>query len=391
VEPPPLRELQRGPGHSRGLALLYDAPRPESRRLIDELRSLGIKVLMLTGDALPVAREMARILGLGEVALAPKRDAARKDAPGVAPDLAGGGLAEVFPEDKFLVVKSLQAAGHVVGMTGDGVNDAPALKQAEVGIAVSGATDVAKGAASAVLTTGGLVNIVDLVKTGRATYQRVLTWIVNKVSRSILKAGFVVVAFLVTGKFVISALVMLLLVCLTDVTHIALATDRVEPSQKPETWNIGPLVRVAVVLGFMTLIEALGLLAFGWRRFGLASDAGLLQTFTFQTFLFFALTSLVSMRERRAFWRSRPSGALAASLGAAAVVGTLIGLHGVAELSPLPLAESALIFGYAALSSLGPNDLVKSFLCARALRRPRSDAADTTKKTGHPALAEHPL
>ena len=379
-----------GPLRLLGLALLYDAPRPESRSLIDELRSLGIKVLMLTGDALPVAREMARILGLGEIALAPKRDAAQKDAPGVAPDLAGGGLAEVFPEDKFVVVKNLQAAGHVVGMTGDGVNDAPALKQAEVGIAVSGATDVAKGAASAVLTTGGLVNIVDLVKTGRATYQRVLTWIVNKVSRSILKAGFVVIAFLVTGQFVISALVMLLVVCLTDVAHIALATDRVVPSQKPETWNIGPLVRVAVVVGVLTLVETLGLLAFGWRRFGLSTDTGLLQTFTFQIFLFFALTSLVSMRERRPFWRSRPSGALAASLGAAAAVGVFIGLHGVAELSPLPLAESALIFGYAALCSLGPNDLVKSFLCARALRRPHTEATHPTKAKTPPPMLEHP-
>jgi H+-transporting ATPase len=379
-----------GPLRLVGLALLYDAPRPESRSLIDELRSLGVKVLMLTGDALPVAREIARVLGLGEITRAQKPEAAQKDAPAVAPDLAGGGLAEVFPEDKFLVVKSLQAAGHVVGMTGDGVNDAPALKQAEVGIAVSGATDVAKGAASAVLTTGGLVNIVDLVKNGRATYQRVLTWIVNKISRSILKAGFVVIAFLVTGKFVISALVMLLLVCLTDVTHIALATDRVEPSQKPETWDIGPLVRVAVVVGVLTLMEALGLLAIGWRRFGLSTNPGLLQTFTFQTFLFFALSSLVSMRERRAFWRSRPSTALAASLGAAAVVGTIIGLHGVAELSPLPFAESALIFGYAAVCSLGPNDLVKSFLCARALRRPPPGRIGRakSKKTGtsHPAL-----
>ena len=378
-----------GPLRLLGLALLYDAPRPESRSLIDELRSLGVKVLMLTGDALPVAREIARVLGLGEITLAPRRDDAEKEGPGVAPDLAGGGLAEVFPEDKFLVVKSLQAAGHVVGMTGDGVNDAPALKQAEVGIAVSGATDVAKGAASAVLTTGGLVNIVDLVKNGRATYQRVLTWIVNKISRSILKAGFVVIAFLVTGKFVISALVMLLLVCLTDVTHIALATDRVEPSQKPETWNIGPLVRVAVVVGVLTLVEALGLLAFGWRRFGLSSNAGLLQTFTFQTFLFFALSSLVSMRERRSFWRSRPSAALAVSLGAAAVVGTIIGLHGVAELSPLPFAESALIFGYAAVCSLGPNDLVKAILCARVLRAPRSERTEPSQKR-HPTLLEHP-
>ena len=359
-----------GPLRLCGLALLYDAPRPESRRLIDELHALGIRVLMLTGDALPVAREIARVLGLGEITSAPELRAAHDDAARAA-ELAGGGFAEVFPEDKFLVVKSLQAAGHVVGMTGDGVNDAPALRQAEVGIAVSGATDVAKGAASAVLTTDGLVNIIALVKNGRATYQRVLTWIVNKVSRTILKAGCVVIAFLVTGKFVISALVMLLL--WIHLTHVALATDRVHPSQKPETWNIGPLIRMAVVLGVMTLIEALGLLAVGWHRFGLASDAGRLQTFTFQTFLFFALTSLVSVRERRAFFRSRPSGVLAISLTAATVVGTLIGIHGVAELSPLPPSFSALVFGYAAVCALGPNDSVKSFLArAPCASRPRS-------------------
>ena len=353
-----------GPLRLCGLALLYDAPRPDSRGLIDELRSLGIKVLMLTGDALPVANRDRGACS------AWARSRAPPSCGDALADLAGGGLAEVFPEDKFLVVKSLQAAGHVVGMTGDGVNDAPALRQAEVGIAVSGATDVAKGAASAVLTTDGLVNIVDLVKSGRATYQRVLTWIVNKVSRSILKAGFVVIAFLVTGKFVISALVMLLLVCLTDVSHIALATDRVHPSQQPETWKIGPLVRVAVVVGVLTLIETLGLLAFGWHRFGLSTDAGMLQTFTFQTYLFFALPTLMSMRERRAFWRSRPSIPLAASLGAAAVGGVIIGLHGVAELSPLPFAESAFIFGYAVCCSLGPERCRQG--CALRTRPTRS-------------------
>jgi magnesium-transporting ATPase (P-type) len=208
------------------------------------------------------------------------------------------------------------------------------------------------------------------VKTGRATYQRVLTWIVNKISRTVLKAGYVVIAFLVTGQFVISALVMLLLVCLTDVSHIALATDRVHPSQQPETWKIGRLIRVAVVVGVLTLIETLGLLAFCWHRFGLSNNAGMLQTFTFQTYLFFALPTLMSMRERRAFWRSRPSIPLAVSLGVAAVGGVIIGLHGVAELSPLPFAESAFIFGYAVCCSLGPNDVVKAVLCARALRGP---------------------
>jgi H+-transporting ATPase len=297
-----------------GLALLRDAPRPDSRQLIAELRSLGVTVKMLTGDALPVARAVAGELGLGEMVRAPELRSAQSET-GTRPTqlaLSADGFAEVFPEDKFLVVKSLQAAGHIVGMTGDGVNDAPALRQAEVGIAVSGSTDVAKGAASVVLTNEGLASIVDLVKNGRAIYQRVLTWIINKVSRTILKSGFVVIAFLVTGQFVISALGMVLLVFMTDFVKIALATDRVRPSQNPETWNIGPLVKVAVVLGLFMLAEALGSLAIGWHLFDLGQESGRLQTFTFLNLLFFALFSIVSIRERRAFWASRPSWVLRA-------------------------------------------------------------------------------
>jgi H+-transporting ATPase len=350
-----------------GIVMLYDAPRADSRRLIDELRELGVGVKMLTGDALPVAGVVARELNLGEIIRAPDLKAVQKESETRAAELAdgSGGFAEVFPEDKFLVVKSLQAAGHVVGMTGDGVNDAPALRQAEVGIAVSGASDVAKGAASVVLTTEGLVNIIDLVKNGRVIYQRVLTWIINKVSRTILKAGFVVVAFLVTGKFVISALGMVLLVFMTDFVKIALSTDRVRPSQKPETWNIGPLVAVAVVLGLLMLVEALGLLAIGWHGFDLGHHDGQLRTFVFQALLFFALFSLLSIRERRAFWVSSPSLLLAAALAGDACAGVMIGIYGLAELAPLPLGQTAVIIGYALVCSLVVNDFVKVALIAR--------------------------
>lgn len=355
-----------GPLMLVGIALLSDAPRPDSRQLIDELRTLGVTVKMLTGDALAVARETARTLGLGEIIRAPDLRKADQSPTSHARDLAGesGGFAEVYPEDKFLVVSSLQAAGHVVGMTGDGVNDAPALRQAEIGIAVSSATDVAKGAASVVLTTEGLSGIVDLVKNGRAIYQRVLTWIINKISRTILKSGFVVIAYLVTGKFVISALGMVLLVFMTDFVKIALSTDRVRPSPKPETWNIGPLVRVATFLGLLMLAEALGLLAFGWHRFDLAANAGRLQTFTFQTLLFFALFSLVSIRERRAFWASRPSAVLAIALFADACAGILVGLYGLGEMQPLPFDQTLFILGYAVVCLLGVNDLVKMDLIA---------------------------
>ncbi len=354
-----------------GLAFLHDALRPDSRRLIDELRSLGVTVKMLTGDALPVAREIAGELGLGDIVGAPDlRAASEADATRAAALTArSGGFAEIFPEDKFLVVKSLQAAGHVVGMTGDGVNDAPALRQAEVGIAVAAATDVAKGAASVVLTTDGLANAVDLVTRGRAIYQRVLTWIVNKISRTILKAGFVVIAFLATGRFVISALGMVLLVFMTDFVKIALATDRVHASPQPESWDIGPLAKVAAVLGVVMLAESLALLAVGWGPFHLARSEGRLQMFTFEALLLFALFSILSIRERRAFWSSAPSLTLALALTADACVGLAIGVYGLGDLAPLRPVQLAFIFGFALVFSLVVNDLLKVALMRSLVRR----------------------
>jgi magnesium-transporting ATPase (P-type) len=141
-----------------------------------------------------------------------------------------------------------------------------------VGIAVSTATDVAKGAASVVLTEAGLTNIVALVEQGRTIYQRILTWIVNKISRTILKAAFVAIAFVVTGKFVVSAFAMLLLVFLTDFAKISLSTDNVRRSKNPETWNIGGFITVSVVLGIAMVAETLFLLWIGWTRFGLATN-----------------------------------------------------------------------------------------------------------------------
>jgi plasma-membrane proton-efflux P-type ATPase len=355
-----------GPLRFAGTATLYDPPRPDSRRLIEELRSLGIAVKMLTGDALPVARAVARELGLGNVVrVAPADKTGQPGAP-LSQITEADGLAEVFPENKFDVVKGLQAAGHVVAMTGDGVNDAPALRQAEVGIAVSGATDVAKSAASVVLTAEGLGGIIDLVRIGRAIYQRVLTWIINKISRTILKAGFVVFAFLATGKFAISALGMVLLVFMTDFMKIALSTDRVRPSPRPETWKIGPLVGVAVALGVLMLAESLGFLAYAWRAFDLAD--GRLSTFTFQTLLFFAVFSILSIRERRAFWASPPSAMLAAALALDIVAGWMVGIYGLSELRPLPLSVSAAIFGYTLVCSLVLNDLIKCAIFRRVER-----------------------
>jgi magnesium-transporting ATPase (P-type) len=276
-------------------------------------------------------------------------------------DLFSGadGFAEVFPEDKYIVVKYLQAAGHVTGMTGDGVNDAPALRQAEVGIAVSTATDVAKGAASVVLTDPGLVNIVTLVEQGRTIYQRILTWIINKISRTILKAAFVAVAFIFTGKFVVSAFAMLLLVFMTDFAKIALATDRVQPSGKPETWNIGGFIVVSAVLGLAMVGEALIGLYIAWTRFGLATNDSALFTFSFQIMLYFGVFSIVSARERRWFWATMPSRTLIVALALDGLVGTALTFVGLPDLMPLPAWQSLAILGFAASACLVVNDAIK--------------------------------
>jgi H+-transporting ATPase len=352
-----------------GIVALYDPPRPDAAQLIAAVRELGVAVKMLTGDALAVAQEIGRGVGLRNI---------RRRADLKAAEAAGGksggdlladsdGLAEIFPEDKYVVVEQLQAAKHVTGMTGDGVNDAPALRQAEVGIAVSTATDVAKGAASVVLTEAGLTNIVTLVEQGRTIYQRILTWIINKISRTILKAAFVAIVYVVTGRFVISAFAMLLLTFMTDFAKISLSTDTVRPSRQPETWNIGGFIMVSVVLGLAMLVETLLFLWFGWTRFGLATYDRALYTFSFLMLLYFAVFSVVSARERRAFWSSMPSRIFVASLAADGIAGTVLTRVGLPGLGALPWLQTLAILAYAAISCLVVNDMIKVVLIRRRI------------------------
>ena len=344
-----------------GLVSLYDPPRADAKQLIATLHDLGVPVKMLTGDALAVASEIARGVGLPNIKRVADLKAASTAVGNKSADLFAGadGFAEVFPEDKYIVVKNMQAAGHVTGMTGDGVNDAPALRQAEVGIAVSTATDVAKGAASVVLTEPGLTNIVALVEQGRTIYQRILTWVINKVSRTILKATFVAIAYVVTGKFVVSAFAMLLLTFMTDFAKISLATDNVRPSKKPETWNIGGFITVSVVLGVAMVAETLLLLWIGWSHFGLATDNNALYTFSFLMLLYFAVFSVVSARERHWFWATLPSKTLVAAIIADALTGTVLTFVGLPGLMPLPWWQTLTVFGYAMVSCLVVNDAVK--------------------------------
>jgi H+-transporting ATPase len=370
-----------------GLVTLYDPPRADAAQLIRQLRALGVAVKMLTGDALAVAREIAQAVGLANIRRVADLKEAAARAGNQAKDLLtdADGFAEVYPEDKYVVVQHLQASGHVAGMTGDGVNDAPALRQAEVGIAVSTATDVARGAASVVLTEPGLTNIVALVEQGRIIYQRVLTWIINKISRTILKAGFVAIAYVATGKFVVSAFAMLLLVFMTDFAKITLATDRVRSSRRPETWQIGGFITVSVVLGVAMLVESLGLLWLGWSRFGLTADAEALYTFSFLTLLYFAAFSILSARERLWFWASMPSRPLLAAVAAEMLTGTLLAFVGLPGLAPLPWWQALAVFVYAMIACLGVNDALKVALLRWQVPSAVAEAASRGTHSSPPA------
>ena len=353
-----------------GLAFLYDPPRPDSTGLLKQLSRLGIRVLMLTGDALPVAKEVGKTLGLTQIVRI------HEMPPGDDSMSLVDGYAEVFPEDKFRVVKTLQQSGHVVGMTGDGVNDAPALRQAEVGIAVQGATDVAKSAASAILTEDGLVNIVSLVMVGRSIYQRILTWILYKVSQTIVKSGFVVMTFVWFGHFALSLLGIILLVFMNDFVMISLATDPVPPSTRPETWNIAPQVKVAAILGLLDLFEALGIL--NWQAG--SGRAPILLTQGFEVVSAFALFSVLSLRERGHWWHSLPSRILLTACAGDFLLAWLVGLHGLQDMQPLDIRNLIIIYATCGFLVLGPNDWLKSLLMQRALKG-RSNSPDTVDQS----------
>jgi H+-transporting ATPase len=348
-----------------GLVAMYDTTRPDSTKLIQELKSLGISVKMLTGDALPIAKEIANKVGIGKnIVKAPDLKKYAKENLIKAAETAekSDGFAEIYPEDKYIIVKSLQSKNHIVGMTGDGVNDAPALKQAEVGIAVSNATDVAKGSASVVLTSEGLSSIVDLIKTGRMIYQRIISWILNKIIKTFTIVVFVTMSFMFTGFFVVTAFDMVLLLFLTDFVTLSLATDKVRWSHKPNTWNIKGLVEVAVALGVIILIEHFGLLYIGLKYFGLQSSIPELNTFAFEMLFFSGTFTMFMVRERGHFWNSAPSRTLLLAIILDMIFVVTISTVGVPGLSPLPIYYTVSIVAYYFVLTLLVNDSMKYLL-----------------------------
>jgi H+-transporting ATPase len=348
-----------------GLVAIHDSPRPDSKKLIGELKELGISVKMLTGDALPIAKEIAASVGLGEnvIRAADLKESIKESAIEAAEAAdRSDGFAEIYPEDKYTVVKSLQAAKHVVGMTGDGVNDAPALRQAEVGIAVSNATDVAKGAASVVLTSEGLTSIVDLVKNGRVIHERITTWILSKIVRTLQIATFVVLSYLLTGNYVVSAFAIILYFFMTDFVKVALSTDHLNWSKKPDTWNVAGLVKVSVMLSMLIIAESFALLYVAVDIFHLTTADQSLYTFSLEILFYSAMFLTFNVRERGHFWNSRPSRALLLAMTLSMTAAIIVTTTGLPGLTPISLTDTLFVISCSAAFSLILNDLVKSVL-----------------------------
>ena len=284
-----------------GLLALQDPPRTDSKELVQRLEQLKVRVVMVTGDGVTTARAVATQVGItGDACSAEELHGDKKSNIHQCGVFAG-----VFPQDKFDLVQRFQKSGHVVGMTGDGVNDAPALKQAEVGIAVSSATDVAKASASIVLTNPGLMNAVSAVETSRRIYQRMLTYTLNKIVKTVQVALFLTIGVILTREFIITPLLIVFLLFANDFMTMSIATDNVSFSPKPDRWNIRVLMLLGVMLGGLLLVLSFGLFYYGRNVLGLPLPQ--LQTLVFIMLVFTGQGMIYLIRERRHFWHSAPS------------------------------------------------------------------------------------
>ena len=311
-----------------GIIALSDPPRADSAALIAELHALGVRTVMLTGDAPATAEIVARAIGLdgGVCPPGPIPDGVRPQDFAV--------FAGVLPEGKYNLVKAFQKSGHTVGMCGDGANDAPALRQAQMGIAVSTATDVAKSAAGIVLTKPGLGGIVASVKEGRVTFQRILTYALNSVNKKIVQVLFLAVGLVMTGHAILTPMLMVIIMLTGDLLGMSLTTDNVRPSPMPNAWRIGALTVAGVFMGVCQLVFCTAVLAVAKFRLGFEIET--LRTLAFVVLVFANQATTYTNRERWRLGSSRPSAWLVGSSVVDLLIASTLAACGIA-MSPLPM------------------------------------------------------
>jgi H+-transporting ATPase len=315
-----------------GLIALSDPPRADSAALVRELGELGVRTVMVTGDAPRTAGIVAQAVGMAG-AVCPPGPILSDVRPESYAVFAG-----VLPEDKYALVKTFQAGGVTVGMCGDGANDAPALRQAQIGIAVSTATDVAKSAAGMVLTEPGLSGIVAAVREGRTTFQRIQNYTINSITKKIVTVLFLMAGLVITGHAILTPLLMVIVMIAGDFLAMSLTTDGVRASPAPNAWHIGKLTIAGVVLGVTMLAFCCAMLAVGTFALRLAMPA--LQTLSFVTLVFGSQAMIYAIRGRPHLWSLRPSLWLAASSVLDIAIACVLAVGGLA-MAPLPPAVVA--------------------------------------------------
>ncbi len=328
-----------------GVIALYDAPRHDAPKLISELRSLGIMPKMLTGDNIATAEEVAAEVGIGKNIV--DADVLREKDDKSAEKLiaSADGFAEIYPSDKYKIVSMLQKHGGIVGMTGDGVNDAPALKQADVGIAVNNALDVAKSAATLVLTKNGIDVIINAVKESRRIFERMITYTIAKISKVIQIVMFVAVVFIAFHFVPILPFQLILLIFTNDIVNISVATDNAKYSASPDAWHVRAIVYSSFAMGLLLLIEMLLLLP---MKAMLGMSIAEFQTAAFLMLDVSDKFAVINIRERKAFYKSKPSAVLALSAIAGIAAGLLIAYYGI-FMKGIGLEPIAVIIAMAAI------------------------------------------
>ena len=311
-----------------GMIALSDPPRGDSSQLITQLHELGVRIVMITGDAPVTAGIVARDIGLDGKVSPPGAisDSVRPEDFSV--------YAGILPEGKYNLVKAFQKSGHIVGMCGDGANDAPALRQAQMGIAVSTATDVAKSAAGIVLTKPGLSGIVASVNEGRVTFQRILTYTMNSITKKIVQVFFLVAGLIMTGHAILTPMLMVIIMLTGDLLGMSLTTDNVRPSPKPNVWRIGSLTIAGIFMGISELVFCTIVLFIG--KFHLGFEIGTLQTLSFVAIVFGNQATTYLNRERKHLWSSTPSLWLIGSSVLDLLIASTLAICGIA-MAPLSI------------------------------------------------------
>ncbi len=347
-----------GPWKLLGVLPLFDPPREDAKETIATALAMGVKVKMVTGDALAIAKETAKKLDLGADILdaAGLGDSQKEETPATAESIEkADGFAQVFPEHKYHIVDVLQKRGHLVGMTGDGVNDAPALKKADCGIAVSGATDAARAAASIVLMTPGLSVIIDAVKESRKIFQRMNSYAIYRITETLRVLFFMTASILAFNFYPVTAVMIVMLALLNDGAILSIAYDNVRYKNQPEVWNMRLVLAISTVLGVLGVIAAFGLFFIGDRVFHM--DRAHLQTLMYLKLSVAGHMTIFLTRTRGRLWSIRPAKILWIAVLGTQAAATLIAVYGFL-MTPLGWGWAGLVWGYALAWAL-LNDQVK--------------------------------